>query len=127
MGELINLNPVTEASLPPEMTRDTELALALLKALTLFPRSGSLGQFDANNSSITGPGGFMWLDGGITNLNLPPNVNTGIFVQLDPLNTYSETGKYLSQIFFSVSHRLFFRLRINGTWGAWREISTSVV
>ena len=96
-------------------------------SLQLTNRSGATGVFDANAWVLTFFAGFKWLDGGVTNLNLPPGLNTGMILQFDPLLIYpSVAAKYLVQIFFSGT-RLFFRIQNIGTWGAWREIATTAV
>ena len=98
---------------------------ALNLSLQLTNRSNTTGVFDADAWVLSHFAGMKWLDGGATNLKLPPGINTGTIIQSDPLHN-SVMGKYLIQILFSVSHRFFFRIQVNGTWGSWREIATSV-
>ena len=126
MGKLTNLNPVTEASLPPEMTRDTELALALLKALTLFPRSSSTGAaVDGNNCLTSSAAGYMWVDGNTAHTNLP--APTGVLFQADGLYTTNQQGFYRIQIFIAGTTQtsvtsFFVRHQNNGTWAPWRAL-----
>jgi uncharacterized membrane protein len=101
----------------------TKAALSL--SLQLTNRSNATGVFDANAWVLAFFAGFKWLDGGVTNLGLPPGINTGMIIQFDPLLLYSVAGKYLVQILFSGT-RLFYRIQNNGVWGSWREIATSV-
>ena len=126
MGKLTNLNPVTEASLPPEMTRDTELAAALLKAITLFPRSSSTGAtVNGNNCLTSSAAGFMWVDGNTAHANLP--ASTGVLLQADGLFATNQQGLYSIQFFVagttaSSQTSVFVRHQNNGTWAPWRAL-----
>lgn len=125
MGELINLNPVTEASLPPEMTRDTELVAALLKALTVFPRSSSTGAVDGNNCLTSSALGIMWVDGNTVHSNLP--ASAGLLGQGDPLFGTISQGLYRVQIMIPLTTvangtTVYVRHQNNGAWAAWRNL-----
>jgi hypothetical protein len=126
MGKLTNLNPVTEASLPPEMTRDTELLAALTKVLSLFPRSSVTGAVNGDNCLTSSAAGFMWLDGDIVHSNVP--ANTGSLFQIDPLWGTAAEKLYRIQIMVprglsaSNTSLLFLRHQNNGIWTAWRSI-----
>ncbi|MEG4634842.1 hypothetical protein QUB56_35790 [Microcoleus sp. AR_TQ3_B6] len=125
MGKLTNLNPVTEASLPPEMTRDTELVAALLKALTLFARSSSIGAIDGNNTPINAAAGFMWVDGNAAHANLP--ASAGLLIEFDPLRNTVSQGLYRAQIMIpltTVANGTVFHVRHqnNGAWASWRML-----
>ncbi len=125
MGKLTNLNPVTEATLPPEMTRDTELVAALVKAFSLFFRSSGT-TVDGNNCLTSAAAGFMWLDGDTVHSNVP--ANTGTLFQWDPLWGTGGEKLFRIQIMiprgFSASNTslLFLRHQNNGAWTAWRSI-----
>ncbi|WP_445173779.1 hypothetical protein [Microcoleus sp.] len=126
MGELINLNPVTEASLPPEMTRDTEVVLALLKAITLFPRSSSTGTaVNGDNCLTSSAAGYLWVDGNTVHTNLP--APTGVLFQADGLYTTSQQGLYRIQFFVAGTTQttqtsVFVRHQNNGSWAPWRTL-----
>jgi len=126
MGKLTNLNPLTEANLPPEMTRDSELLAEFLKTFSLFPRSSGTGAVDGNNCLAGRAGGFMWLDGDVVHSNVP--ANTGTLFQWNPL--LGTTGENLFKIQIMIPRGLsasntslfFLRHQNNGTWTAWRSI-----
>lgn len=120
---------VTEASIPADITRDSEtmaaIAAAIAKTLSLFPRSAGK-SISANNCLMDSSAGFMWLDGDITHTNVP--AGTGTLFQLLPLwGTPLETF-YRIQIMIpggsspSNTTLLFVRHQNNGTWTTWRSI-----
>jgi hypothetical protein len=123
MGKLTNLNPITEANLPPEMTRDSELAALLLTAMTVGGRSGPVG-VNANSCMTDKASGFMWLDDNGLHTNLPRP--WGLLVQGDPLFYAAEKGLYRYQAFLqggtASTTALFLRHQTNGTWASWRSI-----
>jgi hypothetical protein len=125
MGKLTNLNPVTEASLPPEMTRDNELATALVKALSLFPRSRGTGAVDGNNCLTSSAAGFMWIDGNTPHANLP--VSTGLLIQGDALWNTTVSGLYRVQAMVALTTIangtvVWVRYQNNGAWASWRAL-----
>jgi hypothetical protein len=88
-------------------------------------RSNITGVIDANSFVFTGFGGTKWIDGGVTNLNVPNN--TGIISQFDPLFETAVESKYRTQEFLSqgtgTNARFWKRTENNGTWGTWMEIA----
>lgn len=94
--------------------------------LQLTSRSNTVASpFNANNWIINNVfAGIKWIDGGQTNLNLP--LNTGMIFQFDPLFNTAASEKYRVQHYYS-GIRYFVRVENNGTWGVWREITTTAV
>jgi hypothetical protein len=125
MGRSIDFNPdktLTVADLPPESATDLEVLALFAKTLTLFPRSSGQ-SIDANNSPISGPGGFMWLDGDATHSNVP--AGTGTFMEINALS--NTTSSFRVQIMIprgtspSNTSLAFIRHQNNGAWTTWRS------
>lgn len=97
----------------------------LTNSLLLTNRSSQTGAFNANTWALNHFAGIKWIDGaGGANTNLP--VQTGMLFQFDCLFGTTDATKYRVQHFYSGS-RYFLRVESNANWGAWREISTTVV
>ena len=76
--------------------------------------------FNANAFALTQPSEIQWIDGGVTNLNLP--VNAGTLLRTDPLFDVAKE-LYESQEFNNAVGRWWKRDENNGTWSAWKELA----
>ena len=76
--------------------------------------------FNANAFTLAQPTELRWIDGGVTNLNLP--ANAGTLLRNDPL---FEAAKelYESQEFNNAGGRWWKRDENNGAWSAWKELA----
>lgn len=86
----------------------------------LQPRSGSAGALDANEQAYSSYAGMRWVDGGVTNLNLPSNA--GMLQQFDTLFGTSIANKYRVQE-FTTANRWWKRSENNDVWLVWLEIA----
>lgn len=91
--------------------------------IQLSPRSGN-NIFDANNASYSYFGSYQWLDGSVTNLNLPGSTASGSFLQLNPLLGTSLTDKYrIQQVFNHNTNKAYQRTENNGIFSGWQEFA----
>ena len=89
-------------------------------AWLLQPRSGTA-IFDANNWTTTSFAATKWIDGSVTNLNLP--LNAGMIHQFDSLfGVVGAEAKYRVQEFTAVN-RWWKRSRNNNVWQPWKELT----
>ncbi|MEG4396482.1 hypothetical protein [Microcoleus sp. BROC3] len=116
-------NPVTDPQIPQPIARDSEIAAALIKTLSLLPRTGGGSNADANTAIQGVSAGFKWIDGGAAVFsNFPATTGvSGCLIQIDGLWGTTSAGLYCIQ-FHSTLTVLSFRAQNNGTWGAWRTL-----
>ncbi|MEG4273797.1 MULTISPECIES: pyocin knob domain-containing protein [unclassified Microcoleus] len=89
-------------------------------AWLLEPRTGSVA-IDANNLSYAQYAMTLWVDGSVTNSNLP--INAGMLMQFDALHGLASANLYKVQEFTDGNGNFWKRCQNNGTWGAWRQIA----
>lgn len=90
----------------------------------LEPRSSTT-IIDANSLVYNQFAGTKWLDGSVTNLNVP--TNSGMLHQFDSLFGTGTAAKYRVQEYLLASSgsnaRFWKRTESNNTWGSWLEIA----
>jgi hypothetical protein len=128
--------PITDLSstigieeIPPEVATDAELtasiAAALIKTLSLFPRSSSIGSINGNDCLTSSAAGYMWVDGSVPHTFLP--ANAGTLLQGDGLWGTTLQGLYRVQAMISLTTVangtvLWIRHQNNGAWAPWRML-----
>ncbi|MGL4376870.1 MAG: pyocin knob domain-containing protein [Microcoleaceae cyanobacterium] len=100
----------------PESAIDSLIA-RFSEVLRLEQRSGGV-RFDADLASFNG---FKWIDGTVSNSNLP--INSGFFLQVDALLSTPQAGQYKLNFFLALSqNRIWMRSQFAGQWSAWKEL-----
>jgi hypothetical protein len=117
-------NPITEPRIPGAIARDSEVLEAILKTLSLFPRT-SLSSVNGNSLITSAAAGFQWIDTDRVHTNLP--ATSGLLLQFDGLFGTAQQGLYRVQIFVAGTNAssgsvLYLRHQHQGNWASWRTI-----